>query len=232
VRLVVACALIVGAAAVTLGVWTVADRHERRVSYAVRGALDGLSLDLGDADVVVEGAGERDAVAVEHVDRYGFGHDAQARRSIAGGVFRIRSRCPHTVLNGCSVRYRVRVPDNLPLQIRTGAGSVRLQGYRGSARIATRDGDIAVEGFCGFLLQAQAEGAGDVAASTACPPPQLALRSATGSVHVQVPSGRYRVDASTAGGRAVVRGIAAAPDAPFTIQALSSSGPVTVERRP
>jgi hypothetical protein len=49
---------------------------------------------------------------------------------------------------------------------------------------------------------------------------------------VQVPSGRYRVDASTAGGRAVVRGIAAAPDAPFTIQALSSSGPVTVERRP
>jgi hypothetical protein len=47
---------------------------------------------------------------------------------------------------------------------------------------------------------------------------------------VQVPAGRYRIDASTSGSRPVVRGIASIPDAPFMIQALSGSGSVVVER--
>jgi hypothetical protein len=224
--------VIVGGAAVALGIWTLADRSERRVSYTVGGTLNGLTLDLGDADLTIVGAGQRETVAVEHVDRFGFGHDAQTRRAIDGGVFRVRSRCPSTVMHGCSVSYRVAVPDNLPLTIRTGTGSVTLRGYRGSARITTGDGDVDISGWCGFSLQARAEGAGDVRAGTACSPQRLSLRSTTGSVRAQVPAGRYRIDASTAGGAPIVRGIAADPDAPYAIQALSSSGDVRVERAP
>jgi hypothetical protein len=227
---VAACAALVGVAALALGIAIAADRHELRASYSVRGALSGIALDLGDADVVVVGAGRRASVGVEHDDRFAFDHAAAAQRSIEDGVFRIRSRCPSTVPHGCTVRYRVLVPDNLPLTIRTGSGSVRLRGYRGSARITTGDGDIDVAGFCGFLLQARAKGAGDVQASTVCAPPQLTLRSTTGAVHAIVPAGRYRVEASTAHGQPVVRGIAAVGEAPFSIQAFSSSGAVVVER--
>jgi hypothetical protein len=230
--LVAACAVVVGGVALTLGVWSLASTHERRVSYTVRGALSAMMLDLGDADLVVERAGRGGAVSVEHVDRYGFGHAAQARRSVDGGVFRVGSHCPHTVLHGCSVRYRVRVPDNLPLTVRTGSGSVTLRGYRGSARITSGTGDVDVQGFCGFSLRVESEHGGDVSAATACPPPLLALRSTTGSVHVRVPSGRYRVDASTSGSKPVVRGISSISDAPFMIQALSGSGRVVVERAP
>jgi hypothetical protein len=229
-RLVAACAVVVGAAALTLGIWSLASSHERRVSYAVHGALSGMVLDLGDADLVVERAGRDGTVSVEHVDRYGFGHAAQAHRSVDGGIFRVRSRCPDTVLHGCSVLYRVRVPDNLPLTVRTDSGSVALRGYRGSARITSGTGNVDVRGFCGFSLRIEAVHGGDVSAATACPPPLLALRSTTGSVHVQVPAGRYRIDASTSGSRPVVRGIASIPDAPFMIQALSGSGSVVVER--
>jgi hypothetical protein len=231
-RLVAACGVLVGGAAVVLGIWTLADRSERRVSYTVGGTLNGLTLDLGDADVTVVGAGARETVGVEHVDRFGFGHDAATRRAIDGGVFRVWSRCPSTVLHGCSVRYRVTVPDNLPLTIRTGEGSVTLRGYRGSARITTGDGDVDIGGWCGFSLQARAEGGGDVRAGTACSPQRLSLRSTTGAVRARVPPGRYRIDASTAGGVPVVRGIASDPDAPYAIQALSSSGHVVVERAP
>ena len=230
-RLVAACAVLVGGLALALGIWTLADRSERRVSYTVGGTLNGLTLDLGDADVTIVGAGTRESVGVEHVDRFGFGHDAVTRRAIDGGLFRVWSRCPSTVLHGCSVRYRVAVPDNLPLTIRTGTGSVTLRDYRGSARITTGAGDVDIVGWCGFSLQARAEG-GDVRAGTTCSPQRLSLRSTTGAVHAQVPRGRYRIDASTAGGPPVVRGITADPDAPYAIQALSSSGHVMVERAP
>jgi hypothetical protein len=46
-----------------------------------------------------------------------------------------------------------------------------------------------------------------------------------------VPPGRYRLDAETAAGQRTVRGVTEATDAPFTLQALSSSGDVTVEGR-
>jgi hypothetical protein len=227
-----ASAVLVVGAALTLGLWSLGSSEERRVAYAVRGTLSGMSLDLGDADVLVQGGGERPSVAVEHVDRFGFGHGAVAERTIADGIFTVRSRCPRTVLHGCSSRYRVVVPDNVPLTVRTTGGTVRLRGYRGSARVTTGRGDVDISGFCGFSLQARAEHGGDVTASTSCPPPQLAVRTTTGAVRVRVPAGRYRVDASTSGREPVVRGIAADGGAPFAIQALSSSGDVVVERLP
>jgi hypothetical protein len=227
---VAASALVAGVAAVVLLVWSLASSHERRVDYAVRGALSGVSLDLGEGDVEVTGGGRATAVSVRHVDRYGFGHGPTAERAVSGGVFRVRSRCPKTVLHGCSVRYVVVVPDNVPLAIRTTSGSVRFRGYRGSARITTGRGDISIEGFCGFALQARADDGGDIDASTSCSPPQLALRTTTGSVHAHVPAGRYRVDASTSGPAPRISGLTTDAGAPFAIQALSGSGAVTVER--
>jgi hypothetical protein len=231
-RLVAACALVVAVAAAVLLIWSLASTERREVSYSVQGAISGVTLDLGDADVEVRGGGRATAVSVQHVDQFGFGHGPTADRAIAAGVFSVRSRCPSTVLHGCSVRYRVVVPDNIPLSVRTAAGSVRFRGYRGSARVRTGRGDIDISGFCGFALQARADGGGDITASTACPPPQLVLRTTTGTVHALVPPGRYRVDASTsgAGGTPRVRGVTADAGAPFSIQALSNSGRVTVER--
>jgi hypothetical protein len=226
---VAACGAVVVVVAVGLLVWSLASSHERRVTYGVQGMITGVALDLGDADVEVHGGGRGASVSVQHVDRYGFGHGPVAQRSVAGGVFRVRSRCPRTVLHGCSVRYRVTVPDNVPLAVRTDAGSVHLDGYRGSARITTGAGDIDIDRFCGFQLQARAERGGDIDAATACPPPQLSLRTTTGAVHAHVPPARYRVDASTSGPRPRV-GVTADAGAPFAIQALSGSGAVSVER--
>jgi hypothetical protein len=228
---VAACAVVVVGIAAALLIWSVASSTERQVSYDVGGTLEGLALDVDGADVVIEGAGRRTSVAVQHVDRYGFGHAAESQPTVQGGMLRIRSRCPKTILHGCSVAYRLRVPDNVPVSIRTDDGSVRLEGYRGSARIVTGQGDVDVRGFCGFSLQARADDGGDVAAQTACPPQQLSLRTTTGSVRATIPPGRYRVDASTSGGEPTVRGLAPVAESPFSVQAVSGSGDVLVEAR-
>lgn len=215
---------------VALGAGGLASSRERLVSFAVAGQLDGVTLDLGGSDVDVVRGRQGSAVRVERSDSFAFGHAARVTRTIVGGRLRLQSRCPRTLLHSCSAGYRLVVPDNVPVDVRTSTGNVRFHGYQGSARIATVGGDIDVRDFCGFLLQARTE-SGHVEASTSCPPPQLSLRSNSGTVHAVVPGGRYQVDAGSASGRLTVSGITPVSDAPFSIQALSSSGDVVVEGR-
>jgi hypothetical protein len=228
---VMASALLVGGAVAALAIASVASSHERVVSFDVRGSLSGVSLDVDDADVTITGGGQRAVLGVQRTDRYAFGHDADVQRTVAGGELRLRSRCPNTIPRACSVSYRVVVPDNVPVTVRTTAGTVSFRGYRGSARVTTRSGDVDVSGFCGFSLEARAE-SGDIAAAAACAPQQLTARSNQGSVRVAVPPGRYQVEAESASGTESVSGLDAVADAPFAIQALSSSGNVSVVGRP
>jgi DUF4097 and DUF4098 domain-containing protein YvlB len=224
-------AVLVLGSGIALVVWGLATQRQRVTSFAVEGSLNTVVLDLADADVTVA-RGRQDAmVRVRSDDRSTFGHRATSSRRIAGTVLRIRSRCPTTVLHTCSASYRVEVPDNVSVDVRTSSGGVALRGYRGRARVSTRGGNIDVEGFCGFLLQASAQ-SGNVLARTVCAPEQLSLRSSSGSVHAEVPGGRYQLDAESASGTREVRGVTAANDSPFAIQAFSSSGDVVVERTP
>jgi Putative adhesin len=226
--LVAGSAAVVLLCALGLGVWWLRSSEKQIATYAVRGAVSRIQLDLGGADAVVVGGGSGRAVQVRRTDEFSFGRRARADRDVSDGVLRLRSRCPVTVLASCAASYRVRVPDNIPVTVRTSSGDVRFSAYRGSASIATSTGDITVGGYCGFLLQARAE-TGDVRASTSCSPERLVLRSRSGDVRAIVPAGRYRVDADTDGGRRRVVGLTPAEDAPFQIQALSSAGDVDVE---
>jgi hypothetical protein len=228
--LVAASAVLVVGSAVGLGIWWLATSERQIATYAVRGAVSSVTLDLGGADATVVGGGSRRAVQVRRTDDFAFGRRADAQRQVTGGALRLRSRCPQTVLASCSARYRVTVPDNIPVTVRTSSGDVRFNAYRGSARIDTQTGNIAVGAWCGFALQARAE-TGNVRASTSCAPERMELRSRTGDVHAVVPAGRYRVDADSDGGSRRVAGLTAADDAPFQIQALSSAGDVEVETR-
>jgi putative adhesin len=225
---VMASALLIVGGAGALAIGSVTSSHERLVSFAVRGSLSGVALDVDDADVEIAGGGQRAVLGVQRTDRYAFGHDAEVQRTVTGGELRLQSRCPNAVPRACSVRYRVVVPDNVPVTVRTTSGTVRFRAYRGSARVTTRGGDVDVAGFCGFSLQARAE-SGDIDASAACAPQELTLRSTTGSVRVTVPPGRYQVEAESTSGSHSVSGLDAVSDAPFAIQALSSSGDVSVQ---
>ena len=227
-RLVAASAVIVAGVAIVVVVWWVATGQERESLYTVRGSLDGITLDLGDASAVIVGAGERASVEVRRMDETAFGRQPHAVRSISNGVLRIENRGPTAVPHSCSSHYRLAVPDNVPVTVRTSSGDVTFSRFRASARVDTSSGNIYVGSFCGFSLQANTN-VGDVDANTICPPDMMALRSRSGSVHATVPRGRYRVDADSDSGTRLVQGIETADDAPFQIQALSTSGDVVVE---
>jgi hypothetical protein len=224
--LVAASALILALAAGVVTVWWATTRETRTSTYDVLGDLAGITLDLQDADVEIDGGSA--AVEVRKVDRFAFDRPSTERRSVRDGVLTLVSRCPDQVLGGCRTSYRLTVPDNVPVLVRTSSGAVRLSGVRASVKVNTGSGGIAATGFCGHSLAAVSD-SGTVTAAAECSVEQLMLRSRSGDVHATVPAGRYRVDAESDSGTSRVRGVTDADDALFQVQALSTSGDVSVD---
>ena len=225
--LVTGSSLVLIAAGVLMGAWWAASSETRVATSRVVGTLSAVELDLGAAAVEVVGAGGG-AVGLRRTESYAFGRRPAESRSVAGGVLRVRSRCPDTVLGTCSTAYRIAVPDNVQVNVRTTSGAVAVARLNGSSRIVTGSGAIVVDAFCGFSLTATS-GSGDVLARTECSPDRVELRSGSGDVRAVVPRGRYRVDASSNLGAERVTNLSVAEDASFAVQAISNGGDVTVE---
>ncbi len=205
--------------------WLISART-RTLHYAAPAPVNRIELDLAGGNAVIVG-GRGDGVSVERTDRYAFGHPAVERRSLSGGVLKVSSRCPRIIVGSCSASYRLTVPDDIAVAVRTGAGRVRLDGFRGNASIQTGSGDVAVAAYCGESLQAST-GSGDIDVVSACAPVVLGLRTTSGRATALVPRGRYRITERSSSGRRRIRGVTPSAASPFTIDVESRSGDVTV----
>jgi hypothetical protein len=230
-RVVAISALLVVGGAIALVIASVASTRETRPTFDVEGAVQSLTFDVAESDVVVVGGGRRGTVEVQRTQKFAFGHEPAVSKHVRGASFSVRSRCPISVLAPCDVSYRVVVPDNVALDIRTTRGDVSLRGYRGSAVVSTGAGDVTISGYCGNALEARADG-GRINVQAACAPPRMSLRTGGGDIRAVMPPGRYDLDAESTSGDATVRGITSRADAPYAVQALSGSGDVFVEGRP
>src|SRR5918996_4326467 len=187
-RLVVAlCAVALAAAAALMaGLWLTMS-GTRSTSYDFAGPLLAIEIDVGRGDVEILGGG-RSNVHVRRTDRLAYGQAPREQLALQDGVLKIGSECASLVVGTCSADYSLAIPDNVAVTIRTVDGNVRLRGYRGSAKVTTTRGAIAVDGFCGFVLEATA-GQGDIRVGTAGAPERLELRSDRGDVTAGVPAG-------------------------------------------
>ncbi len=215
------------AVSAAFALWWAFSTEERITSYQVRGAVNGVTLDLDDADATIVGAEDGAPVQVRRTESFAFARRPEVRRQTEGGVLRVVVRCPDLLLGSCSSAYRIAVPANVPVNVRSSSGDVRFSNYRGTARIDTGTGNIDVGAYCGNSLRARA-GSGSVRARTSCAPQRLELRSQEGDVRAIVPVNRYRVDADSDAGEHRIFGLTTAEDASFFIQALSGTGDVTV----
>jgi hypothetical protein len=225
-RAVVLSAATVVLVALATAIGWLVSRHHRTTTYSYSGRLTHVDLQLSSGPVVIVGSNSP-AIEVRRTDDYAFGHDATERRPLAGGVLHIRSSCPRIVVGSCSASYELAVPETVAVNVRTGSGNVRLDGFRGAASIETSSGDVDVAGFCGFNLAARS-GSGSVRVGTACAPRTLVLRSGSGDVVAHVLPGRYRIGIGSGSGQERVTGVRRDAAAPYTIDAHSGSGSVSV----
>src|SRR3954471_24668898 len=229
-RVVAISALLVVGGAIALAVGALASTGRHLITYPVTGTVGGLAFDLGDGDIEIVGGGQGDTVQVRRTERYACGHRPRTARTVEGSTFRVRSRCPTSLLGPCTVTYRVIVPDNVALDIHTTTGNVSLRGYRGSAHVATGAGKVDISGYCGNALDARTS-EGSIAVTANCAPPRMSLRSGSGAIRAVMPPGRYDLDVESTTGDERVRGVQATQDAPYVVQVLSASGDVSVAGR-
>jgi len=223
-RVLVGSAATLAIAGAVLGALWLSSTETRTVSAHLPASLRGIELQVQSGDVAIVG-GSQSGVSIARSERSVFGHGPRERRSLREGILRVSSGCPRMVVGSCSASYRIDVPNDVPISIRTEHGDIRLNGYQGSADIATDTGTISVQGYCGFVLGA-ASASGDIAVSTACSPERLTLRSDTGDVSATVPPGNYRIQAASNTGDTSVQGLVDDGGAPWEIQALSNTGRV------
>ena len=123
--LVAASALLVGAA--RRDGHLVGDVARTEIApFRVPGTPSSVELDVGAAPVEITG-GAAGAVEVRRTEEFAFGRRPSARRA-SGGVLRIVSRCPATVLGALRAGYRIAVPDNVLVNVRTTSGRVAISG--------------------------------------------------------------------------------------------------------
>src|ERR1700754_4421442 len=130
-RVVAISALLVVGGAIARAVGAMASTRPHLVTYPVTGTVEALAFDLDDGDIEIVGGGQGDSIQVRRSERYAFGHRPETTRTVEGSTLRVHSRCPTSLLGPCTVTYRVIVPDNVALDIRTTSGNVSLRGYRG-----------------------------------------------------------------------------------------------------
>jgi hypothetical protein len=205
--------------------WLVSGRH-RTTTYSYSGRLRRIDLQLSSGPVVIVGSNSS-SIEVQRTDDFAFGHAATERRSLGAGVLHIRSSCPRVVVGSCSASYELAVPETVAVTVRTGSGDVRLDGFRGGASLQTGSGNINVAAFCGFNLAASSD-SGTLRVATACAPRRLVLRSGTGDVVAHVLPGRYRIGVGSGSGHEHVTGVRSDTHAPYSIDAHSGSGSVSV----
>ena len=224
-------AVLVSAAIVALVVlitavgWLVSDHHRSR-TYSYSGPLTRVELRLSSARVAIVGS-DSSTIEVRRSDDYSFGHVASETRSVDRGVLRISSSCPRVVVGSCSASYELAVPETVTVTVVTTSGDIRLTGFRGNAAMRTGSGNVDVAAYCGFNLAA-ASGSGDIHVSAACAPRNLVLRTRSGDLVALVPPGRYRIGVGSGSGHERVTGVRRDAAAPFTIDAHSGSGNVSV----
>ena len=225
---VMASALLVGGAVAALAIASVTSSHERQVSFAVRGSLSGVALDLGDGDIVdrrrrAAGRARGPAHRALRVRprRRGPAHAwpaascASTRAAPTRCSRRARSAtawsCP-TTSRSTSARRGGNV--TLPRLPRLGAGDdARRRRSTSPATAATRS--------------TRARRAATSPSSAACAPP-AARRCARRGLGARVACRRAATTSTPRARRAATTCAASTrrADAPFAIQVLSSSGDV------
>jgi len=161
--------------ATSLSVTELLLRSERTSVTEHGGPVRSLVVDLDSGDVRVVAADRSDVVA-ERTDTWSLQRPT-VREQVVDGELRVRAECAASLL-WCDVSYVLRVPRGTPVQVRTGSGTltldgtgevdadtgsgdVRLAAVEGDAEVRTGSGSITVDGVRGRSVTVRT-GSGDI----------------------------------------------------------------------
>ena len=192
---------------------------EARDRVVFGGTILAVHVEIDAGDVRVDAGGE--GVSVARTLR-GTAIGAVTQR-VEDGILRIEARCEP--LLPCGADLAITLPAGLPVDVRTGAGDVRVSGLASDLSIAVGDGDVSAYDLLAATVRVQA-GWGDARLSFAAVPADVRVGVGVGDVTLAVPDAGYDVDVESLGtSRVAVARDAAGP----RLHVRAASGRATVE---
>jgi DUF4097 and DUF4098 domain-containing protein YvlB len=243
--LVAVLVVLVGAAGIGLAELTRAGATEDRgtANYPEVTGVD-VQIDSGRVDVVGTGATDARIERVRHYLRT----PPALEESVVDGILRVRGTCPRFVALGCAVDLRVQVPPTASVRVRTGNGSVSVDGMVNGAEVTTSAGPVrllrtggalrattsagSIEGvdLAPAYLDARAD-AGRIRMSFAEAAGRVDVQTAAGSIDLGLPGdGGYRVTTATDAGRVDVT-VADDPGSSRAVTARTDAGDIRIHPR-
>lgn len=196
-HLVLSCAaltvLVTGCSVSGFGLTKEAER-----TYTVKGKVTALSATThgGDIEVVPIDAGG----SVKVTEKYEYNKQKPSpEHGVKDGRLTLKAEeCG--MGRKCAVNYRVLLPRNASVDLRTSGGDIIVHGASGGIAAETSGGDITVADSSARTAKARTSG-GDVDLALSSAPDEVSGRTSGGSVTIRLPKGSsYSVDASTSGG--------------------------------
>ncbi len=212
----------------------------------VYSGVERLRVKGGTGDITVVGE-QRDDVEVIVHRTWGLA-EPDIDQGFENGELTLRNGCTFWGTfgpQGCQTEFELRVPADLPLDVRGASGDVSAKGITGDSYVGTSSGDVSVidatgplragassgdvevEGYGGSDVTAHAS-SGDVVVRARTAPRRIEAVASSGDVTVAVPGGRaYDVSADASSGDTSV-GVERSSRSPHRIEARASSGDVDV----
>jgi DUF4097 and DUF4098 domain-containing protein YvlB len=220
------------------------DRHRTMLPASVRH----LTIDTNSGDVTVTAAAVSRPIVRTHVASSFVEPDLD--RHVHGYTAAIHAGCPgYLGTASCHVTFRVQVPADTDISVRTGSGQLTVEGVAGAVRANSGSGDVRTRNLAGPVRLQTSSGtvtgtglradsvrastsSGDVTLGFADGPRTVQAGTSSGGVTIAVPpAAAYRVRADTSSGDKVLR-VRTDPQATRTIRAHTASGDITVRYRP
>ncbi|MEU8914781.1 DUF4097 family beta strand repeat-containing protein [Streptomyces nigrescens] len=197
---------------------------EAERTYTVQGKVTALSATThgGDIEVVpVDGGGP-----VKVTEKYVYNEQKPSPgHGVKGGRLTLEAEdCG--MGRRCEVAYRVLLPRNASVHLRTSGGDITVRGATGGIDAETSGGDITVKDSTARTTTARTSGGNvDLALSTA--PDEVSGRTSGGNVTIRLPKGSYDVEATTSGGNSKVS-VPKDESSAHKVTARTSGGDVSV----
>lgn len=223
-------------------------RSGERDTHPIDDRFDRLNVDVEAGTVTVE-ASEDGTASLTATTEAALFASADVSFDVEDGELTVDGDCSRGPwLVGawrCSIDVVLRVPTDVTVVAKSGAGRVTSAGLTGPADLRSSAGSVRVDGHTGPLRAHSSAGgvtvtglssddaeitssAGGVEVTAITPPASLRASSSAGGVTVTLPGGEsYNVDANSSAGSTRVE-VPTDPASPYRVEAKSSAGGVTV----
>ena len=207
----------------SIGAWSACDSPKHEEPLVIDERVLAVSVDVGSGDIDLVGADVTSVNAIAKIE----GDSNHLGYTLINGRLSLYEECNE---DPCGVNIQALIPQDVPIEVYTGSGDVRVQSALDRVHLEAGSGDVIGIDVAGPDLDVQT-GSGDIDLRVFQRAERVSVRAGSGDVRLAVPAGAYRLAVDTGSGDESVQGVTDDAAASGSIAIDTGSGDVRIRGR-